>query len=165
MDVVGRRGRLALLCLLAIGGIASGCAGFSGRLADWLRLRSVYGAERVRRECPRVVGYKPVEISNGDRFPPGPAPFEVLKFIGFGGTVVVAAAFGLLMPRRCRAALACHRPTAEVRPSWWAVVMISATTLFYLNTGTNLWFAPLLSEVVVLSAFVACWVMFHGSYP
>lgn len=121
------RGRLAVLSLLALGGIASGCAGFSSRLAEWLLLRDVYGAERVAREDLHVVGYKPLEISNGDRFPPGPAPYEVVRFIGFGGgTLAFAAAFGLLLPRCCRSALAGDfRSTAEVPPTGWALAVTS----------------------------------------
>jgi hypothetical protein len=155
-------GRLAVLSLLAFGGIASGCAGFSNRLAEWLLLRDVYGADRVARENLRVVGYKPLEISNGDRFPPGPAPYEVVRFIGFGGgTIVLAAAFGLLLPRQCRRALAGQlRPTAEVHPAGWAMAVITGAALFYLNTGTDLWFAPLLSAAVVLAALATCWVNF-----
>lgn len=115
--VLGRpRGWFSHLWMLLSFGIA-GTAGQSlgFRAGDVLTLALRYGPRRVVVEGLRIVGHKPIRVSNGDDL--GREGFGTFLFSAFVFLATAAGGFFLfraLLPRIDRAAfVAGHKPTSE----------------------------------------------------
>src|SRR3954451_19306769 len=155
------RGRMRGVFLFLFAGCVTGSIGLGIRLDDWLTLRSLYGAERVRREHLHILPGKPVRVSNGDELGKGPQPFDwilpvSLFVVGGGGTLAALR----LLPRRCRLAMRRTGNDEAYEPQPPAARLpglATLLTLFLLNGGARWrWYAPYLSAATAAAAVATC---------